>query len=116
MPAGRPFTFDREDIKEKAKEYLESEGYKTITAFCVEYRISRKHFYRICEDDEELRHIGEMIQLEREKALENGGLSGDMNSGMARFALSQCGWSEKQEIKQESIQVNISKEEKDSIT
>ena len=101
MPGGRPFTFDREDIKEKAKEYLESEGYKTITSFCVKYRISRKHFYRICEEDEELRHIGEAIQLEREQALEEKGLSNEYNAGMARFALAQCGWSEKQEIKQD---------------
>ena len=34
---------------------------------------------------------------------------------MARFALSQCGWSEKQEIKQESVQVSISKDDADSV-
>lgn len=101
MPAGRPFIFDREDIKEKAKEYLESEGYKTITNFCVKYRISRKHFYNLMNEDKELLHIGEAIQLEREKELESKGLSNEYNAGMARFALAQCGWSEKQEIKQD---------------
>ena len=115
MPGGRPFIFDREDIKLKAKEYLDGDGYRTITDFCCKYRISRKHFYNIANEDKELLHISEMIGLERERHLETGGLSGDLNAGMAKFALSQMGWTEKQEVKTESVNVNISKEDADSV-
>lgn len=113
MPAGRgrPFLFDREDIKLKAAEYLESEGYKTITDFCCKYRISRKHFYNIANEDKDLLHISEMIGLERERHLEIGGLSGELNAGMAKFALSQMGWSDKQEVTSTNIEVpNVSLE------
>lgn len=115
MAAGRPFIIDREELKEKAKAYLETEGYKTITDFCCKFRVSRKHFYAMAKEDKELGNISEMIGLERERHLETGGLSGELNAGMAKFALSQLGWSEKQEVKQESVQVNISKEDQDSM-
>ena len=118
MPAGRgrPFLFDREDIKLKAAEYLESEGYKTITDFCCKYRISRKHFYNIANEDKDLLHISEMIGLERERHLEIGGLSGELNAGMAKFALSQMGWTEKQEVKQETLSINVGKEDSENVT
>jgi len=34
----------------------------------------------------------------REDVLERKGLSGDFNASMAKFALAQLGWSEKQEV------------------
>lgn len=111
MGAGRPFTIDREDLKVKALAYIESEGYKTITDFCCKHRVSRRYFYTICDEDKELKHISEQINMERERHLELGGLSGDLNAGMAKFALSQLGWSEKQEVKNTNIEVpNVSLE------
>ena len=110
-PVGRPFTIDREALKQKALEYIESDGYKTITDFCCKNRLSRVWFYKICEDDKELLYISEQIKLERERHLEIGGLSGDLNAGMAKFALAQLGWSEKQEVKNTNIEVpNVSLE------
>lgn len=98
MSAGRPFSIDREQLKLDMLAYLESDGYKTITNFCVKHRVSRRYLYVLCDQDEELKHISEQISLTREDYLEKGGLSGDINAGMAKFALSQLGWSEKQEI------------------
>jgi hypothetical protein len=98
MSAGRPFSIDREELKLKMLDYLNGEGYKTITNFCVKNRVSRRYLYTLCDQDEELKHISEQILLSREDHLEKGGLSGDLNAGMAKFALSQLGWSEKQEI------------------
>jgi hypothetical protein len=112
----RPFEIDREDLRVKMLEYLDSDGYKTITAFCVKYRISRRYLYKLFEDHEELKHIGEQITLTREQALEVGGLSGELNAGMAKFALNQLGWSEKQEVKQESINVSINQGDADAMT
>jgi len=60
----------------------------------------------MCEQDSELGYLREQIKLEREVALEQGGLSGDLNASMAKFALAQIGWSEKQEVKQESNVTN----------
>ena len=100
----RPFTIDREALKEKMLEYLDSDGYKTITSFCVKNRVSRSHLYKMCDEDQELADISEQIKLAREEHLEIGGLSGDLNAGMAKFALSQMGWSEKQDINENSKQ------------
>jgi len=98
MSAGRPFTIDREALKQKMLEYLDGEGYKTITSFCRKAKISRSWLYALCLEDQELKDISEQINIAREEHLELGGLSGDLNAGMAKFALSQLGWSEKQEI------------------
>ena len=98
MGAGRPFTIDRDDLKLKMLAYLDGEGYKTITNFCVKNRVSRRYLYTLCDQDEELKHISEQILLAREDHLEIGGLSGELNAGIAKFALSQLGWSDKQEI------------------
>lgn len=115
MPPGRPFTIDREALKKKMLEYLDSDGYKTLTSFCVKNRVSRRYLYTMMDQDEDLKHIGEQILLAREEALEVGGLSGDLNAGMAKFALAQMGWTEKQEVKQETVSVNISKEDAESV-
>ena len=116
MPAGRPFTIDRDSLKAKMLEYLDSDGYKTITSFCVKNRVSRSHLYKMCEEDQELADISEQIKLAREEHLERGGLTGDLNAGMAKFALSQMGWTEKQEVRRETLSVNICKEDADSVT
>ena len=110
-PVGRPFTIDREQLKLNMLKYLEEDGYKTVTSFCRKYRISRSWLYALCSDDQELKDISEQINLAREEHLEIGGLSGDLNAGMAKFALSQLGWSEKQEVKNTNIEVpNVSLE------
>jgi len=116
MPAGRPFTIDREALKVKMLEYLDADGYKTITDFCCKNRISRRYMYTLFEQDKELKLISEQIGLERERHLELGGLNGELNAGMAKFALSQMGWSEKQEIKQESVNVMIDRDDAESMT
>lgn len=115
MPAGRPFSIDRDELKQKMLEYLDSDGYKTITSFCVKHRISRSYLYKLASEDQEIKDISEQIGLAREQWLEVGGLNGELNAGMAKFALSQMGWTEKQEIKQETIQVNIAKDDADSV-
>lgn len=115
MGAGRPWEIDRDEIKAKARVYLETDGYKTIADFCRVNKLDRKHFWRMCEADEELSHLRELIVLERECHLERGGLSGELNSSMAKFALAQIGWTEKQEIKQESVQINVSGEDKENL-
>lgn len=112
---GPPYRIDKDELKQKMLEYLDSDGYKTITKFCVAYKISRSYLYKLFEDNEDLKDIGEQINLVRECALEEGGLSGDLNAGMAKFALNQLGWREKQEIKQESFNVTISKEDADRL-
>ena len=61
MPAGRPFTIDRESLKTKMLEYLDSDGYKTITSFCVKNRVSRSHLYKMCEEDQELADISDKL-------------------------------------------------------
>ena len=95
----RPFEIDRDDLKAKMMAYLDEAGYKTVTKFCVKNRISRSYLYKLCEDDKELKDIREQIQLRREEALEEGGLSGELNPSMAKFALNQMGWTEKREDK-----------------
>jgi hypothetical protein len=115
MPGGRPFIIDRDEVKKLALEYLASDGYKTITNFCVTNKLSRRHFYNLIEQDEELLHISEQIKMRREDHLEIGGLSGDLNAGMAKFALSQLGWTEKQEVKQETMNISIDKSDADSV-
>ena len=115
MPAGRPFQIDRDDLKAKMLEFLEGDDYKTITSFCRKFRISRSYLYALCAEDDELKDISEQINIAREEHLERGGLSGDLNAGMAKFALSQLGWSEKQEVKTESVNVNISKDDADNL-
>lgn len=110
----RPREIDREDLKKKMLEYLDSDGYKTITKFCVEHRFSRRYLYKLFEEDEELRHIGELIALERENALEVGGLSGDLNPSMAKFALNQLGWTDKHENKNENKSTVINIDRKDA--
>jgi hypothetical protein len=98
MGAGRPFTIDRDELKLKMLAYLDEEGYKTVTSFCRKSRISRSWLYALCSEDQGLKDISEQINLAREEHLEIGGLSGDLNAGMAKFALSQLGWTEKQEV------------------
>ena len=111
MPGGRPFTIDKDELKKKAYEYLDSDGYKTIADFCRKNRIGRTWFFENCEKDEELANLREQIKLAREVHLENGGLSGDLNASMAKFALSQLGWTEKQEVKQTNRNFTVSEED-----
>ena len=111
MPAGRPFTIDRDELKKRAREYLDSECYKTIAHFCKTHRISRTWFFEVCAEDAELANLREQIKLEREVALEQGGLSGDMNASMAKFALAQIGWTEKQEIAQTNKNFNVTEDD-----
>lgn len=101
MPAGRPYEIDREELKAKMRAYLKEDCYKTITSFCRKNQISRSWLYVLYKEDKEIKDIGEQINLAREEALEEGGLNGDLNAGMAKFALNQLGWSEKQEVKQD---------------
>ena len=100
----RPFRLDRDQLKLDMIAYLDSEGYKTVTSFCRKNRISRSWLYALCAEDQELKDISEQINLAREEHLELGGLSGDLNAGMAKFALSQMGWTEKQDISENSKQ------------
>ena len=111
MPGGRPFTIDRDQLKLDMIKYLDEEGYKTVTSFCRKNRISRSWLYALCSEDQELKDISEQINLAREEHLELGGLNGELNAGMAKFALSQMGWSDKQEVTSTNIEVpNVSLE------
>lgn len=104
--SGRPRTIDVEQLKQKALAYLEKpeDFYTTIVNFAREAGISKRRLYELKEENADLAHILDRIVDRREDMLERNGLIGEYNSNLAKFALSQIGWTEKQEIKETSNQ------------
>lgn len=97
---GRPKIIDVEELTEKATKYLDETEYPTIVNFCRINKISKSRFYDLVGENESLSDIAKEIQTAREDVLERQGLIGEYNPAMAKFALAQIGWSEKQDINQ----------------
>lgn len=111
----RPKIYDVEELKAFAVEYLKEEPYPTIVNLCVRFGISKQRFYELAAENKGLSDIAKEIGTKREDVLERSGLSGDFNPAMTKFALAQIGWTEKQEVKQETVQINIDKSDADSV-
>lgn len=108
MGAGRPTKYSQEMV-DKAIHYLDN--YKDygdvvpqIAGMAVALGINRDTVYAWCSDPGKLEFSGTVkaIEIAQHKALVNGGLTGEFTSPITKLMMANHGYSEKQEIKQES--------------
>ena len=98
---GRP-TKLTEDLLEQAWCYVDG-GWKecgdlipSVEGLAIELNVCRRTIYNYShQEDSEMKVILEVLNAKQKRVLVNGGLSGDMNSNIAKLALAQHGMHDK---------------------
>lgn len=93
---GRPAKHSFKKLNDEAIKYLNTAEYPTVIGFAVEMGYSKGHIYDLKKQNKEFSDTLDRIVTKREHLLEINGLNGNYNSNLAKFALSQLGWTEKQ--------------------
>lgn len=75
------------------QEYIDANEVPSLAGFCASIGRPRSYVNMIPELDD----MRELLLTKKEAALERLGLSGEVNTTMAIFALKQLGWSDKVE-------------------
>lgn len=101
--AGRPKTYDKEFVENKADELLKwAEEPNNIfpEKFIISCKINPKRMYEWIEWNERFREAYQIISKKQEFRLKEGALFKEMESGMAKFLLiNNHGYAEKTETK-----------------
>lgn len=100
MALGRPITIDVQDLYDKFEKYLSENEIPIIKKFTSSYPISYTYFYKLADDNPELKDTIKRAIEKKEAGLEDGALNNKVNVSMAIFSLKQLGWKDKSEIEQ----------------
>lgn len=108
MGAGRPTKYNNQTV-DKARHYLDNyqeygDVVPQIAGLAVALGIHRDTLYEWAKDPEkrQFSDILKDVEIAQHKALVNGGLTGEFTSPIAKMMLTKHGYSDKQEIKQET--------------
>jgi len=104
MPAGRPTKYN-EGILEKANEYLTNykdfgDAIPMLCGLAIHLGISRETIYAWSKDPEKqaFSDIAGQIMSSQERALMNGGITGDFNASITKLALAKHGYADSKQI------------------
>jgi len=95
---GQPRQYSPETVKaiiDKFARYIDRTDVPIVAEFCYRNHVSRKCIYDYPEFDD----VRERCILKKEAQLERLGGTKLWDPGMAKFSLTQLGWSTKQDIK-----------------
>ena len=114
---GRQRIYSAEDLDRLLSEYIDNTSDPIIEEFCLINRMSRDTLHRYSQESVNLSdtikrcHAKQIIRTQRLAE------SGDINTTFAIFKLKQrCyGWTDKQEIDQVNVNVDMSEAEADEI-
>ena len=101
---GRP-TKLTDALKQKAVDYLASEGWKddgqavpSHVGLCKVIGIARSTLYKWADEDDDISDITECCNELQENALLNGGLNGTFNATICKLIMGKHGYHEKSEV------------------
>ena len=112
MPGGRPTNYDK-DIVEKAWAYVDryeeyGHAFPSVVGLCKVINRSRTTLYDwASQKDNEFSYILEAINENQELVAWNKGLTGAYNANLTKLLLGKHGYSEKQEI-QQNTEISVS--------
>lgn len=109
MPAGAPKQFNIDDIIEKLNIYIDETEEPFIQEFCLNYNISRVHFYELSKSSSELSNTIKKCLLKQELYIVKNASKNKINPAFSMFRLKQpCfGYTDKQEVVSQNENTNV---------
>ena len=119
MGAGRPTKYNKDTIQ-KALEYIQNhkdygDPVPIAAGLACELGVSKSTIYKWAGEHKLFSDTLDLLQSKQERMLAGGALEGELQATIAKLMLANHGYSDKQEIKQETYteQYNLSKEERE---